>query len=589
MVWNARSFGFVFLAIFSLNPFKSYARPALAPLELDTPCAQLKNQARDEANHPELTRFQRFEIIFNRDKNINTALLAKARTCQSSTNQPGSECEGLESPAMISHFEAVLSEMRQCDPKVDVVADQVARELGCSRLVMRPIRSLPAVNSSPDEPKATVCQIIGLDTKFCKDKVEAGIRYGAAELDRLCRVPAVILTATPSGDRNEDAFKSCNADIIQTVCGQFTASNIKIAEATSNGEISLAEATRDATINFANDHLDAFNTNAQKCIETYAKEELVALFQHAAQDLGKTAFGRGIQSAEAYLKQERVKAVIARACTYATDHVVNNLGAMEQSQVTQGCDSVFNFDKQRVSACLQTTKDFACDAMAGNIQLAATLGMQNDATLARTWVDLASGVLESGCRAGGTASGAACTLINKSSAYISDSLRGRSNPWADCVGTPAMGVCLSQKWREYSTGVYDADYTVGREEPKKQADNRYVGRVCLCQRSCVADNWGSDQVLYTGNFYYVAESGDVGERLCASQNYRVVYPEGMTANGGSSNVYIRWDNCEIATASGKTPQLISPARTIDAFTGGAWGRFQISAPGTCGGSTDQGI
>ena len=83
---------------------------------------------------------------------------------------------------------------------------------------------------------------------------------------------------------------------------------------------------------------------------------------------------------------------------------------------------------------------------------------------------------------GGQVGSAACSVIAKASGYIFDGFRGKSNPWADCLGTPAMGACVADKWHYWTTGVMVDDYKVGIADSKKQPDQKYYNDVCWCWR-----------------------------------------------------------------------------------------------------------
>ena len=262
-----------------------------------------------------------------------------------------------------------------------------------------------------------------------------------------------------------------------------------------------------------------------------------------------------------------------------------------QVAVTKGCGDILSFDKQRVAACLTTTKDFACDAFAGKVDLAKAIGATDKDSLAKVWADLGGKVLEQGCRAGGKTASAACSVITQSTEHIVAALRGQSNPWADCVGTPAIGACVGQKWRELQTGVLDSDFAVGLQEPKKNPQTtKFENRVCWCWRRCMSDDFFADQEVFRGLWYQVAERGDAGMRFCAARNRSVVFPAmPMTVGGGRRKVFVKWDSCEITTARGTTPSLQTKDRKLEIFHEGRWQTFQMSEPGSCGGRTDQGV
>ncbi len=592
-----------------------FEKPEYAGLDV---CRLVKDEATQHVTERGQSFAEAYAEVFNREAGIFALLVPKARICGSrratlakagSMPPPGSvvdpmgpddtasvdagakfpaeddpECDSLTAPGRADDLEAKFNQLKNCDPST-MAGSGAAAGLGL------------ADDQAPATPVASseICAAMGIDNLFCRGAVASGVALSTAQLDKLCGAAGAFLKAQALGKYDTAGMRDCGADIVQEICSRNVWAAAGAVKAVDDASKKLNEKIQNSVRAATKSQGYAFASAIVKCGAAIGKDQIkTALAETTAAEV-KSLFTQNIGKAETWLRDQKRVAIISAACAVGAGIAGATMGRYQAKDMTAECADFWKADKQRAQACVSTVKEIGCDAVVGKIDLATSLEIGDDAQAAKLFADLTSGVLEGACMAGGGKVGsAACSLIARSSGYIADAFRGKSNPWADCLGTPALGACVADKWHYWSTGVMVDDYKVGVAEPVKKPDEKFYNNVCWCWRKCMSDDWGTDREVHKDLYWETATKSDAGVRFCAGKERRLTYPSGLTWENGRRNVYIQYSDCCVSPARGDAENLWDDKGFMEIFAEGKWGWYKFprtlqgGAMG-CGGQTDQGI
>lgn len=616
-------------------------------------CVLIKDEASRHVKERGQTFEDAYREVFNREAGIFTLLVPKARICAGnrapvedkpgSTPPPGAtastgaegatnaqeidaaaqypaaqdpECEGLADGSRLADFEAKELQLKSCDPATTKITDPNAAAKGTETMTATstakdPVTGEPTNGVEPTaderklqqdqsalsltgevEIKSEFCNLFGLDSGECNALVQTGIAGSRAGLDKLCRGVGKLLKDQKPGRYDSQAAIECGAEVVTDICARHVTIAKEAADAANDGSRRLNAKVQDIFDASVKAMSRSFTSSIVKCVAAYGKEKAKDVVQNAVEDQAKSWLSKKIGKAEEMLKNDKRRALAGAACAVAGGIADATMGKYESKDVSAECKDVWKWDKARFQACTQSVRDIGCDAIVtGKIDLAESFHVDDKDQAGRLFAELTSGVLEGTCAGAGRVGSASCAIIAKAGGYIFDAFKGKSNPWADCLGTPAMGTCVGEYWHYWSTGIKTDDYKVGVADSKKAGDEKFYNDVCWCWRKCMSDDWGTDREVHKALYWEMATKGDAGLRFCASKERELKWPVGLTWENGRRNVYIQYTSCGVSRARGPDTNLWDDKGYMEILADGKWGWYQFPRGDGymgCGGRADGG-
>jgi hypothetical protein len=286
-----------------------------------------------------------------------------------------------------------------------------------------------------------------------------------------------------------------------------------------------------------------------------------------------------MKDAAAQRKANALRNIALAGCKSGANLVANQIDQTPPAVHDDTCSpEALRVDRHQIAQCTRTAGD-ACEIASGRIDLSELAGIESRELDKMAALSIIEGGLEAACQAGGTSAKIACSTIAKSSAYIKDAFQGKSNPWADCLGTPKVGACVGQKWFEWSSGVKVADFKVGLDPEKiDESTGMRTKKMCWCWMKCFKDyTWPRSNVFYNKEFqFFPVSKGAAGIRWCESKEST------HKAKGTRDGVPImyQYTDCDVVdTRQSPEGPYTPPGGTLEVYWQNKWGKYRLPAEG----------
>jgi len=596
----------IFVTIMSLlfTSCKSNSSSALKEYEKDTYlgqdiCDLMKEEALEKGKLNKSNVKDEYKDIYSREKRIFAILIPKAENCvASTTTDPSLGLSDNDDSPDTNGSPAVSGANISCRSiTAERLADYQTKSKQLARCTQLEDTDIPSELKSSD---SIVCDTIddsGLFDGKCDFSRDKLLKLGVKGIGKGCDLVGTFLKNRKLGKYDSAASNECSGVIVKEICAKYGVFGIEGLKIVDDNISTQEEKTVDLVKTVGSATVRSFVNSISKCMIAYGKESVKEqLKEGITEGITKSAFKASIDKMNSNLtefkKSSAGKRIAALACSVGTDVAANMIESQTPAEHSDGCaDFITNWDANRGAACLRTAKD-GCNIYAANIDLNDIAGFGDEQLVEKALLEITSSGISAACSAGGPVSGIACGAISKSTGYIKDALlEGKSNPWADCLGTPAIGRCVGRQYFEWTTGIAKSELESPNSQFEKAAgDEKYETTFCACIESCYADKtWPRSNKLFHSERSYsmISTSG-----LCAARE-KTLDDSQFNITYDGSPVFRQVTDCQLVKARSKYKHFADPdldsqkTLNIEVNRNGTW-KTEVYRGGDavyCGGKT----